>query len=129
MCRGFAFFGAAGSKVILIKSEKWGRRNCRFQTLPPYDAPEEGTREFMGLTLANDDEIFASANDQDKVLCTVMQTNDIISKMIKEFRKEEKCPRFTIASRPKFAEYEQSQLMTVIADCGVKLTILPHSQT
>ena len=68
----------------------------------------EGTRNFMGLTMANDGEMYFGFREVAKTgkLCAVhAENNDIISKMIKEFRKEGKVsPIYHCLSRPKFAE-------------------------
>ena len=58
-----------------------------------HDAPEGRDEEFMGLTMANDGEMYFGFREVAKTgkLCAVhAENNDIISKMIKEFRKEGK---------------------------------------
>ena len=88
----FAFFGAAGSKYPDKIREMGETGIVAFKTFL-HDAPEGRDEEFMGLTMANDGEMYFGFREVAKTgkLCAVhAENNDIISKMIKEFRKEGK---------------------------------------
>ena len=70
-----------------------GRRELSLSKPSLHDAPEGRDEEFMGLTMANDGEMYFGFREVAKTgkLCAVhAENNDIISKMIKEFRKEGK---------------------------------------
>lgn len=128
----FAFFGAAGSKYPDKIREMGETGIVAFKTFL-HDAPEGRDEEFMGLTMANDGEMYFGFREVAKTgkLCAVhAENNDIISKMIKEFRKDGKVsPIYHCLSRPKFAEYETvGKLLMIAKDCGVKL-IFCHMST
>lgn len=128
----FAFYGAAGSKHPDKIQEMGETGIVAFKTFL-HDAPEGRDEEFMGLTMANDGEMYFGFREVAKTgkLCAIhAENNDIIAKMIREFRKEGKVsPIYHCLSRPKFAEYETvNKLLMIARDCGVKL-IFCHMST
>lgn len=128
----FAFFAAAGSKHPDKIREMGETGIVAFKTFL-HEAPEGRDEEFEGLTMANDGEMYFGFREVAKTgkLCAVhAENNDVISKLIREFRKEGKVsPIYHCLSRPKFAEYETvSKLLMIAKDCKVKL-IFCHMST
>lgn len=128
----FAFFGAAGAKYPEKIKEMGETGIVAFKTFL-HEAPEGRDDEFRGLTMANDGEMYLGFREVAKTgkLCAVhAENNDVISTLIREFRKEGKVsPIYHCLSRPKFAEYETvSKLLLIAKDCGVKI-IFVHMST
>lgn len=128
----FGFYGAAGSKYP-EKIKEMGKQDIvAFKTFL-HEAPEGRDEEFIGLTMANDGEMYFGFKEVAKTgkLCAVhAENNDIIHKMISYFRKEGKIsPIYHCESRPKIAEYETvEKLLNFVRECGVKL-IFCHIST
>ena len=128
----FGFYGAAGSKYPEKIKEMGEQDIVAFKTFL-HEAPEGRDKEFIGLTMANDGEMYFGFKEVAKTgkLCAVhAENNDIIHKMISYFRKEGKIsPIYHCESRPKIAEYETvEKLLNFVRECGVKL-IFCHIST
>ncbi|WP_294662305.1 dihydroorotase family protein [Fusobacterium ulcerans] len=121
----FAFYGAAGAKFPDKIKEMGETGIVAFKTFL-HEAPEGRDTEFIGLTMANDGEMYHGFRAVAKTgkLCAVhSENNDIITSMIAKFRAEGKTdPIYHCLSRPKFAEIETvSKLLLLAKDTGVKL--------
>lgn len=128
----FGMYAAAGSKYPDKIAEMGKEGIVAFKTFL-HDAPEGRDEEFIGLTMANDGEMYLGFKEVAKTgkLCAVhAENNDIISKLIKTFRSEGKVsPIDHCLSRPKIAEYQTvEKLLNFARDCGVKL-IFCHIST
>lgn len=121
----FAFYGAAGAKYPDKIKEMAETGIVAFKTFL-HAAPEGRDTEFIGLTMANDGEMYQGFREVAKTgkLCAVhSENNDIISALIAKYRSENKTsPIYHCLSRPKFAEYETvSKLLLIAKDTGVRL--------
>lgn len=120
----YAFFGAAGAEFP-DKIEEMGKTGIVAFKSFLHEAPEGRDTEFIGLTMANDGQMYQGFREVAKTgkICAVhAENNDIISALIKKFRSEGKTsPRYHCLSRPKFAEFETvSKLLLLAKDTGVK---------
>lgn len=128
----YGFYGAAGAKYP-DKIEELGKTGIvAFKTFL-HEAPEGRDEEFLGLTMANDGEMYFGFREVAKTgkICAVhAENNDIISALIKKYREQGKTsPKYHCLSRPKFAEYETvSKLILMAKDTGVKF-IFCHTTT
>lgn len=128
----YGFYGAAGAQHPECIAELAKTGIVAFKTFL-HKAPEGRDGEFIGLTMANDGEMYFGFREVAKTgkPCAVhAENNDIISSLIAQFRKEGKTePIYHCLSRPKFAEYETvSKLILMAKDTGVKF-IFCHTTT
>lgn len=128
----YGFYGAAGAKYPECIAEMGKTGIVAFKTFL-HEAPEGRDTEFIGLTMANDGEMYFGFREVAKTgkPCAVhAENNAIISALIKKFRAEGKTePIYHCLSRPKFAEYETvSKLILMAKDTGVKF-IFCHTTT
>lgn len=121
----FAFYGAAGAKYPDKIKEMGETDIVAFKTFL-HSAPEGRDEEFIGLTMANDGEMYLGFREVAKTgkLCAVhAENNDVISALIAKYRQEGNTSAIAhCLSRPKFAEYETvSKLLLIAKDIGVRL--------
>lgn len=121
----FAFFGAAGAEFSdqIGKVAKEGI--VAFKTFL-HEAPEGRDEEFVGLTMANDGEMYDGFREVAKtgLICAVhAENNDIISRMIKKLRADGRVDYMAHAeSRPPISEVETvSKLLYFVRETGVKM--------
>ena len=128
----YAFYAAAGGQYPeeITKVAKEGI--VAFKAFL-HEAPEGREQEFVGLTMANDYEIYVGMQEVAKtglMLASHAEDNDIIQGMIKKFRAEGKVgSEYHCPSRPPISEYLTVQkLLTIAADTGCVLE-LAHIST
>lgn len=128
----YAFYGAAGGQFPeeITKVAKEGI--VAFKSFL-HEAPEGREQEFVGLTLANDYEVYVGMQEVAKtglMLASHAENNDMIQGLIKKFRSEGKVgPEYHCPSRPPISEYTTVQkLLTIAADTGCTLE-LAHIST
>ncbi len=128
----YGFYAAAGSQFPDKIKEMGDTGIVAFKSFL-HEAPEGRDEEFLGLTMANDGEMYLGFREVAKTgkLCAVhAENNDIIQALIKKYRSEGKTePIYHCYSRPKFAEFETvSKLLLMSKDTGVKF-IFCHTTT
>lgn len=128
----YAFYAAAGGQhpEEITKVAKEGV--VAFKAFL-HEAPEGREQEFVGLTMANDYEIYVGMQEVAKtglMLASHAEDNDIIQGLIKKFRAEGKIgSEYHCPSRPPISEYLTVQkLLTIAADTGCVLE-LAHIST
>lgn len=128
----YAFYGAAGGQFPdeITKVAKEGI--VAFKAFL-HEAPEGRDEEFVGLTMANDYEIFVGMKEVAKtglMLASHAENNDMIQGLIKKFRAEGKVGfEYHCPSRPPISEYSTVQkLITLAAETGCILE-LAHIST
>lgn len=128
----YAFYGAAGGQYPeeITKIAKEGI--VAYKTFL-HQAPEGREKEFVGLTMANDYEIYIGMKEVAKtglMLASHAENNDMIQGLIKKFRAEGKVgSEYHCPSRPPITEYTTVQkLITMAADTGCILE-LAHIST
>lgn len=128
----YAFYGAAGAEFPEEVANMGKTGIVAFKTFL-HEAPEGRDSEFIGLTMANDGEMyngFREVAKTGKLSAVHAENNDIIQTLINKYRAEGKTtPIYHCKSRPKFAEYETvSKLLLMAKDTGNKF-IFVHVST
>ena len=128
----YAFYAAAGGQFPeeITKVAKEGI--VAFKAFL-HEAPEGRDAEFVGLTMANDYEIYVGMKEVAKtglMLASHAENNDIIQGLIKKFRSEGKVGfEYHCPSRPPISEYTTVQkLITLAEETGCVLE-LAHIST
>lgn len=121
----FAFYGAAGAQFPEEISKVAKEGIVAFKTFL-HEAPEGRDEEFVGLTMANDGEMYDGFKEVAKtgLVCGVhAENNDIIARMIKKLRAEGRVDYMAHAeSRPPISEIETvSKLLYYVKETGVKI--------
>lgn len=128
----YAFYGAAGGEYPEEITKVAREGIVAFKTFL-HEAPEGRDQEFVGLTMANDYEIYVGMKEVAKtglMLASHAENNDMIQGLIKKFRSEGKIgAEYHCPSRPPISEYTTVQkLITMAADTGCILE-LAHIST
>lgn len=128
----YAFYGAAGAEFPEEVANMGRTGIVAFKTFL-HQAPEGRDSEFIGLTMANDGEMYLGFREvakTGKLSAVHAENNDIIQTLIDKFRAEGKTsPIYHCKSRPNFAEYETiSKLLLMARDTGNKF-IFCHVST
>lgn len=128
----YAFYGAAGGQFPEEITKIANEGIVAYKAFL-HEAPEGRDEEFVGLTLANDYEIYIGMKEVAKtglMLASHAENNDMIQGLIKKFRSEGKVgPEYHCPSRPPISEYTTVQkLITIAADTGCILE-LAHIST
>ena len=128
----YAFYGAAGGEFPEEITEVAKEGIVAFKTFL-HEAPEGRDEEFVGLTMANDYEIYMGMKEVAKtglMLASHAENNDMIQGLIKKFRSEGKIgSEYHCPSRPPITEYSTVQkLITMAEDTGCVLE-LAHIST
>jgi len=128
----YAFYGAAGGEFPeeITKVAKEGI--VAFKAFL-HEAPEGRDKEFVGLTMANDYEIYLGMKEVAKtglMMASHAENNDMIQGLIKKFRSEGKVgSEYHCPSRPPITEYTTVQkLITIAEETGCVLE-LAHIST
>lgn len=121
----FAFYGAAGAQFPEEIGKVAKEGIVAFKTFL-HEAPEGRDEEFIGLTMANDGEMFDGFREVAKtgLICAVhAENNDIIARMIKKLRADGRVDYMAHAeSRPPISEIETvSKLIHFVRETGVKM--------
>ncbi|WP_218975531.1 allantoinase AllB [Peptoniphilus catoniae] len=128
----YAFFAAAGGQYPeeITKVAKEGI--VAFKTFL-HEAPEGREDEFVGLTMANDYEIYIGMQEVAKtglMLASHAENNDLIQGFIKKFRQEGKVgAEYHCPSRPPISEYTTVQKMITFAEATGCILDLVHIST
>ncbi|CDZ75200.1 Amidohydrolase [Peptoniphilus sp. ING2-D1G] len=124
----YAFYAAAGGQYPeeITKVAKEGI--VAFKTFL-HEAPEGRDDEFIGLTMANDYEIYVGMKEVAKtglLLASHAENNDLIQGLIDYYRKEGKVtPEYHCLSRPPISEYSTVQKMLLFAkETGCRLELV-----
>ncbi len=122
----YAFFGAAGADFPQEVGRVAEAGIVAFKTFL-HEAPEGREEEFRGLTMANDGAILDGFKAVAKtgLICTVhAENNDIIQRLIQQFRKEGKVGfPYHALSRPPIAEIETvEKLLRFARETGVRIS-------
>ncbi len=128
----YAFYGAAGGQFPEEITEVAKEGIVAYNAFL-HDAPEGREQEFVGLTMANDYEIYVGMKEVAKtglMLASHAENNDMIQGLIKKFRAEGKVgAEYHCPSRPPISEYTTVQkLLAIAADTGCILE-LAHIST
>ncbi|MEY8402306.1 amidohydrolase family protein [Oscillospiraceae bacterium 44-34] len=128
----YAFYAAAGGQYP-EEITKVAREGVVAYKAFLHEAPEGREQEFVGLTMANDYEIYVGMQEVAKtglMLASHAENNDIIQGLIKKFRAEGKVgSEYHCPSRPPISEYTTVQkLLTIAAATGCVLE-LAHIST
>lgn len=128
----YAFYGAAGGQFPeeITKVAKEGI--VAYKSFL-HEAPEGREKEFVGLTLANDYEIYVGMQEVAKtglMLASHAENNDIIQGLIRKFRSEGKVgAEYHCPSRPPISEYTTVQKLLTIAEATGCVLELAHIST
>lgn len=123
----YAFYGAASGEFPeeIVGLAKEGI--VAYKTFL-HEAPEGRDNEFIGLTMANNYEIFVGMKEVAKtglMLASHAEDNDMIQGIIKKLRSEGKVSaKYHCASRPSITEYMTVQKLITIAEetgCALEL--------
>ncbi|NMW84181.1 allantoinase AllB [Peptoniphilus sp. AGMB00490] len=124
----YAFYAAAGGQYPeeITKVAKEGI--VAFKTFL-HEAPEGRDDEFIGLTMANDYEVYIGMKEVAKtglLLASHAENNDLIQGFIDHYRKEGKVtPEYHCLSRPPISEYSTVQKMLLFAkETGCRLELV-----
>ncbi len=124
----YAFYAAAGGQYLeeITKVAKEGI--VAFKTFL-HEAPEGRDDEFIGLTMANDYEIYIGMKEVAKtglLLASHAENNDLIQGLIDHYREEGKVtPEYHCLSRPPISEYSTVQKMLLFAkETGCRLELV-----
>lgn len=128
----YAFYGAAGAEFPAEVAKMGKTGIVAFKTFL-HQAPEGRDSEFIGLTMADDGEMYTGFREvakTGKLSAVHAENNDIIQSLIKQYRSKGKTqPIYHCKSRPKYAEYETvAKLLLLAKDTGNKF-IFCHVST
>lgn len=128
----YAFYGAAGGQFPEEITRIAREGIVAFKAFL-HEAPEGRDQEFVGLTMANDYEIYVGMKEVAKtglMLASHAENNDMIQGLIRKFRSEGKVgPEYHCPSRPPISEYSTVQkLITFAEETGCVLE-LAHIST
>lgn len=128
----YAFYGAAGGQHLDEITKLADEGIVAYKTFL-HEAPEGRDKEFAGLTMANDYEIYVGMKEVAKtglMLASHAENNDMIQGLIKKFRSEGKVgSEYHCPSRPPISEYTTVQkLITIAEETGCVLE-LAHIST
>lgn len=128
----YAFFGAAGAEFPDKIKEMGETGIVAFKSFL-HKAPEGRDTEFIGLTMADDGEMYLGFREvakTGKYIAVHCENNDIISALIKKYRAEGKTsPIYHCYSRPKYAETETvAKIISLSKDSGCRF-IFVHTTT
>lgn len=114
----YAFYGAAGAEFPQEVAKMGKTGIVAFKTFL-HQAPEGRESEFIGLTMADDGEMYTGFQEvakTGKLSAVHAENNDIIQTLINHYRAEGKTtPLYHCKSRPKFAEYETVAKLILLA--------------
>lgn len=128
----YAFYGAAGGQFPeeITKVAKEGI--VAFKAFL-HEAPEGRDKEFVGLTMANDYEIYLGMKEVAKtglMLASHAENNDIIQGLIRKFRSEGKVGfEYHCPSRPPISEYSTVEKLITFAEETGCILELAHIST
>lgn len=123
----YAFFGAAGSEYP-DEVERIAKEGIVAYKTFLHEAPEGRDDEFRGLTMANDGAImdgFRSVSKTGLILTVHAENNDMIQRLIKQFRAEGKVGfEYHAKSRPPITEIEAvEKLIRIAQETGTRLSV------
>lgn len=123
----FAFFAAAGGEKLDQIPLTAREDIIAFKTFF-HAAPEGREKEFVGLTMENDAQIYAgfkAVARTGKILAIHAENNDLISTNIKQMRAEGKVgPRAHAHSRPPISEIESvAKILCFAEECGTRVEL------
>lgn len=128
----YAFYAAAGGQYPEEITRVAKEGVVAFKAFL-HEAPEGREKEFEGLTMANDYEIYVGMQEIAKtglMLASHAEDNDIIQGLIKKFRSEGQIgAEYHCPSRPPISEYLTVQKLLTIAEATGCVLELAHIST